>query len=60
MNDFQFDKNKHEYTLDGRPLISVTQLMKKHGLSPDYSAVDPEVLFAAAERGTLIHRGSEG
>lgn len=59
MNEFQFDKNKHEYTLDGRPLISVTQLMKKHGLSTDYSAVDPEVLSAAAERGALIHREIE-
>ena len=59
MNEFQFDKNTHVYTFNGYPLISVTQLMKKHGLSPDYSAVDPEVLFAAAERGTLIHREIE-
>lgn len=54
-----FDKDTHEYTLDGRKLISVTQLMAKHGLAPDYSAVDPEVLRKKAERGTIIHEWIE-
>lgn len=54
-----FDKDAHEYTLDGKKLISVTQLMAKHGLSPDYSAVDPEVLRKKAERGTIIHEWIE-
>lgn len=54
-----FDKGTHEYTLDGRKLISVTQLMRKHGLSPDYSAADPEVLRKKAERGTIIHKEIE-
>ena len=55
----EFDKTDHQYRLDGRPLISVTQLMKKHGLAPDYSGIDPAVLERAAERGTLVHKEIE-
>lgn len=55
----EFDVAKHEYRLNGRPLISVTQLMKKHGLAPDYSGIDPAVLERAAERGTLVHKEIE-
>lgn len=51
----EFDKETHTYTDGGRKLISVTQLMRKHGLAPDYSGVPSETLNAAAERGTLIH-----
>lgn len=51
----EFDRATHEYRDGGKTLISVTQLLKKHHLAPDYSAVDPEVLRKKAERGTLIH-----
>ena len=51
----EFDKETHTYTDGGKRLISVTQLMRKHGLAPDYSGVPSETLNAAAERGTLIH-----
>lgn len=54
-----FDERTHTYTLDGKQLISVTTLMKKHGLAPDYSMVRSEVLEAKAERGTLIHKEIE-
>ena len=54
-----FNEDKHEYTLDGKKLISVTQLMSKYGLAPDYSNVDPEVLKRKAQRGTLIHKEIE-
>lgn len=60
MNDLVFDPQTHTYTLDGKTLISVTQLMEKHGLSPNYNGVDEEVLKASAERGTLIHKEIEG
>lgn len=50
-----FDEQKHEYTLDGKKLISVTQLMQKHGLAPNYAGVSTEVLEKKAERGSLIH-----
>ena len=59
MNDLVFDPQTHTYTLDGKPLISVTQLMEKHGLSPNYDGVDEETLKASAERGTLIHKEIE-
>lgn len=54
-----FNEEKHEYTLDGKVLISVTQLMKKHGLSPNYGEVPAAILRAKAERGTLIHKEIE-
>lgn len=55
----KFDEEKHEYTLDGKKLISVTQLMQKHGLAPKYDGIDEKVLKAKAERGTLIHKEIE-
>lgn len=54
-----FNKANHTYTLDGKILISVTQLMRKHGLAPDYSGVNEAVLQRKAERGTLIHEEIE-
>ena len=59
MNDLVFDPQTHTYTLDGKDLISVTQLMEKHGLSPNYNGVDEQTLKASAERGTLIHKEIE-
>lgn len=55
----KFNEETHEYFLEGKKLISVTQLMRKHGLAPDYSNVDETVLRAKAERGTLIHKEIE-
>lgn len=55
----EFNEEKHEYTLNGKKLISVTQLMQKHGLAPSYAGVSSEVLNAKAERGTLIHKEIE-
>lgn len=54
-----FDSENHQYYLNGRPLISVTQLMQKHGLSPSYEGVDPETLRKSAEYGTLVHKEIE-
>lgn len=55
----EFREDTHEYFLDGNKLISVTQLMRKHGLAPSYDNVPDEVLRAKAERGTLIHKEIE-
>lgn len=55
----EFREDTHEYFLDGRKLISVTQLMRKHGLAPSYEGVNNELLKAKAERGTLIHKEIE-
>lgn len=59
MNKAVFRESDHTYWLGDKQLISVTQLMKKHGLSPDYTGVDTEVLNKKAERGTLIHKEIE-
>lgn len=55
----KFNEATHTYTNDGTKLISVTQLMKKHGLSPNYDNVNPEVLNRKAKYGTLIHKEIE-
>lgn len=55
-----FKEDTHQYfNENGDYLISVTTLLKKHGLAPDYSAVSQEVLTAKAERGTFIHKEIE-
>lgn len=54
-----FDEKNHVYTLDGINLISVTQLMQKYALAPNYEFVNKEVLEASAKRGTLIHKEIE-
>ena len=54
-----FKEDTHEYFNGDRKLISVTQLMRKHGLAPNYDAVPSEILRAKAERGTLIHKEIE-
>ena len=59
MADFTFDPETHTYYLDGKPLISVTQLLKKHGLAPDYVHVSEETMEKAADRGKLIHKEIE-
>lgn len=55
----EFNEENHQYTLDGKQLISVTQLMQKHGLAPSYAGVSTDVLNAKAERGSLIHKEIE-
>ena len=55
----QFDNEKHEYTLNGKVLISTTQLLSKYGLAPSYDGTPNQILKAAAEKGTLIHKEIE-
>lgn len=57
--NFAFDPETHTYYLNGKPLISVTQLLKKHGLAPDYDHVSEETMEKAADRGKLIHKEIE-
>ena len=51
-----FEPLTHSYLCGGRLLTGVTSLMKKHGLSADYSGVSEKVLSSAALRGTAVHR----
>ena len=55
----EFNEEKHEYTLDGKKLLSVTQLMQKYGLAPDYSNVNQAVLEAKANYGKYVHEEIE-
>lgn len=54
-----FNEENHTYTLGDKTLISVTQLLKKHGLSTDYSGVDAEILERAAHKGSAVHKEIE-
>lgn len=61
-NKVVFEENGHKYFLQNekgeniKELISVTELLKKHGISPDYSKINKNVLNAKAERGKIIHQ----
>lgn len=60
MDRLIFNKENHTYLLtkdngENLELISVTTLLKKHGITPDYSKVNKNILKAKAERGTVIH-----
>ncbi len=46
-----FDYEKHEYRLDGQPVLSVTQVLHRAGMLPDYSALGPYY----RERGSAVH-----
>ena len=54
-----FRESDHTYWLGDKQLISVTQLLKKHGIMPNYSGVSADVLNKAAEKGTAIHKEIE-
>lgn len=57
-----FKEDTHQYFLVDcktgevvKELISVTTLLAKHGLAPDYSGVPSETLQAKAKYGSLVH-----
>jgi len=55
-----FDESKHIYTVNGDFAdISVTELLGKHGLAPDFSKVPKETRLTAAAQGKLIHEDIE-
>lgn len=55
----QFDELLHKYWYDDKPVISVTQLLGKHNISPSYKGAPASVLKQSAERGTIIHKDIE-
>lgn len=57
--DIVFDEEKHQYVVKDKPVISVTQLLQKHEITPQFFNVDPLMLELAAERGTEIHKEIE-
>lgn len=57
-----FRESDHTYWVDetcSKQLISVTQLLKKHGLAPDYSGVSQKVLDDKARLGNVVHEEIE-
>ena len=54
-----FKEDTHQYFSNDRELISTTQLMRKHGLAPDYSMVNIEVLNRKAQKGSYVHKEIE-
>lgn len=55
-----FDEKTHTYTVDGDiAFISVTELLHKHKLAPDYSKVDKADLKAKRDKGKEIHKDIE-
>lgn len=58
--DIKFDKKSHTYYVNGEIAgISVTALLAKHNLAPNYSGVKSSVLKKSAEFGTIIHEEME-
>lgn len=56
---FEFDEALHRYTLNGRPLISVTQVLKMAGFYRNLEKVPQHVLDVANARGTDAHLATE-
>lgn len=55
----KFDEAKHEYTHNGSVYISTTQLLKKYGLSANYTGIPKAILDNAAKKGNAVHKGLE-
>lgn len=55
-----FEEKHHIYSVNGEiASISITELLAKHGLSPDYSGINKQVLRESAERGKEVHKDLE-
>ena len=55
-----FEEKSHCYSVNGDiASISVTELLKKHKLSPNYGTVSEELLKESAERGKIVHKDLE-
>jgi len=57
----KFIPETHQYFLGKKELTSITTLLKRHGLSTDFSEImiSPSVLADARDRGNLIHKEVE-
>ncbi len=53
-NGLTFEEEGHRYMLDGKRIISLTQILDAAGLV-DYSGVQPDVLANKAKFGTKVH-----
>lgn len=53
-----FDEAKHEYTVDGRRIPSVTDICSPI-TDEHYGAINPAILEMASRRGTAVHEATE-
>lgn len=49
----------HSYFLDDTPVLGLTSLLKKHGITKDYSNINKVILKNATDRGTQVHSECE-
>lgn len=49
-----FDRVAHRYTIDGRPLSSVTRILREQGMSP-FGTGEPSVVTTKMQIGTWLH-----
>lgn len=54
-----FLEEEHQYIYDGRPVPSVTQILKAVGISPSFEGADEDYVRMCAEHGTLVHEEIE-
>lgn len=54
-DELQFDEERHEYSVNGRVIPSVTQIISAVGLY-EFDFVSRETLAVAAERGRIVHQ----
>lgn len=56
----EFEEKEHIYSVNGEIAgISVTELLAKHGLAPDYSGINKQKLRESAEKGKDVHKDLE-
>lgn len=56
----EFEEKDHIYSVNGDiATISVTELLKKHGLSPSYDGVNKTIMRESAEKGKEVHKDLE-
>ena len=56
----EFEEKDHIYSVNGEiASISVTELLAKHGLAPDYSGINKQKLRESAEKGKGVHKDLE-
>lgn len=54
-----FNQEKHTYILNGKTLSGVTSLLNRQIFKDKYITVSDEILYRAAQRGSLIHETIE-
>jgi hypothetical protein len=55
-----FEEKRHIYSVNGEiASISVTELLSKHGLAPDYSGINNKKLRESADKGKEVHKDLE-